>query len=68
MPDTASPPVARSPALQGWGACHGASYGDLNEAFHVGRFSDIPDARWEEVMAWFKQQIEAAEKRQRRYP
>jgi hypothetical protein len=40
-----------------------AIYGDLNAAFHVGRFSDIPDAQWAEVAAWFQQRIDSAQKR-----
>lgn len=38
-------------------------YGELNAAFHVGRYSDIPDTRWTEVAAWLKPRIEAAERR-----
>lgn len=38
-------------------------YADLNTAFHVGRYSDIPDAQWPQVAVWFKQRIDAAEKR-----
>jgi hypothetical protein len=34
-------------------------YGDLNAAFHVGRYSDIPDAQWAEVTAWFQARITA---------
>jgi len=40
-------------------------YGDLNAAFHVGRYSDIPDAQWTEVAAWFQARIAVAEKRHR---
>lgn len=42
-------------------------YAELNDAFHVGRYSDIPDDRWLDVTAWFKMRIEAAE-RKRRHP
>lgn len=38
-------------------------YSDLNAAFHVGKYSEIPDAQWPQVAAWFKQRIDAAEKR-----
>lgn len=38
-------------------------YSDLNAAFHVGRYSDIPAASWPQVTAWFQQRITAAEKR-----
>jgi hypothetical protein len=41
-------------------------YSDLNTAFHVGRYSDIPDAQWTEVVVWLQARIEAADKRQRR--
>jgi hypothetical protein len=41
-------------------------YGDLNTAFHVGRYSDIPDASWPQVALWFQQRINAAEKRHNR--
>src|SRR5262249_53941338 len=35
-------------------------YGDLNAAFHVGRYSDILDAHWSEITAWFQQRTSAA--------
>jgi hypothetical protein len=38
-------------------------YGDLNAAFHVGRYSDIADALWAEVAGWFQARTAAAEKR-----
>jgi hypothetical protein len=41
-------------------------YSDLNAAFHVGRYSDIPDAQWAEVAVWFQRRITAAEKRHNR--
>jgi hypothetical protein len=37
--------------------------GDLNAAFHVGRYSDIPDAQWAEVAAWLQARIAATVKR-----
>jgi hypothetical protein len=40
-----------------------AIYGELNAAFHVGKYSDIPDTRWAEVAAWFSQRTEAADRR-----
>jgi hypothetical protein len=43
-----------------------AIYGELNAAFHVGKYSDIPDARWAEVVGWFNPRIEAAELRYHR--
>jgi hypothetical protein len=45
------------------GFAYGAIYGEMNEAFRVGKFSDIPDVRWEEVVAWLAARIKAAEKR-----
>lgn len=45
------------------GIAYATIYSDLNAAFHVGRYSDIPDARWAEIVAWFGQRISAAEKR-----
>lgn len=37
-------------------------YGELNAAFHVGKYSDIPAARWPDVLAWFKARVDAAER------
>lgn len=41
-------------------------YGELNAAFHVGKYSDIPAARWPDVLVWFKARIDAAERRHTR--
>jgi len=46
------------------GMSYAAIYGDLNAAFHVGRYSDLPDARWAEITAWFERRITAALRRQ----
>jgi hypothetical protein len=40
-------------------------YGDLNAAFHVGRYSDIPDVQWVEIAAWLQTRIDSAQKRRR---
>jgi hypothetical protein len=40
-------------------------YGDLNATFHVGKYSDIPEASWQEVTAWFSARITASERRRR---
>ncbi|HEV2459903.1 MAG TPA: BRO family protein [Ktedonobacterales bacterium] len=40
-------------------------YGDLNTAFHVGRYGDIPNAQWAEVAAWLQARMAAAEKQRR---
>ena len=49
------------------GRAYATIYGDLNAAFHVARYSDIPEARWPEIVAWFKTRIEAAEKQRGRH-
>ena len=41
-------------------------YGELNTHFHVGKYSDIADAQWEAVLAWFQVRLDAAEKRRNR--
>ncbi|HUY75740.1 MAG TPA: Bro-N domain-containing protein, partial [Ktedonobacterales bacterium] len=33
-------------------------YGELNTHFHVGKYSDIPDAEWEAVVAWFRVRLD----------
>ena len=38
-------------------------YTDLNSSFRVGKYSDIPDAAWQDVTAWFSARIAAAERR-----
>jgi hypothetical protein len=38
-------------------------YTDLNRSFRVGKYSDIPDARWPDVAQWFSARIAAAERR-----
>ncbi|MGH2515473.1 MAG: hypothetical protein ACRDHP_07440, partial [Ktedonobacterales bacterium] len=45
------------------GFAYATVYGELNEAFRVARYNDIPDARWEEVAAWLTVRINAAERR-----
>jgi len=44
------------------GQSYGAIYDELRQAFHVGKYSDIPNARWPEVAAWLKARIERARK------
>jgi len=48
------------------GRAYATIYGDLNAAFHVGKYTDIAAARWPEIAAWFKTRIEAAEQRNNR--
>ena len=38
-------------------------YTELGEHFHVAKYDQIADARWEEVAEWFRVRIAAAEKR-----
>lgn len=38
-------------------------YGELNTAFHVGKYDQIADASWDEVVQWFTTRIRAAERR-----
>ncbi|MGO8949290.1 MAG: Bro-N domain-containing protein [Ktedonobacterales bacterium] len=39
-------------------------YSDLNQAFHVGKYSDIRESEWFQVEHWFTTRINAAKKRQ----
>lgn len=48
------------------GISYGTIYADLNASFHVGRYSDSPDAEWERVTAWLQQCIATAERRKER--
>jgi hypothetical protein len=48
------------------GIAYATIYGDLNATFHVGKYSDIPDANWPQVATWFQQRIDAGEKRRSR--
>ncbi len=47
------------------GFAYATIYGELNAAFHVGKYSDIADARWPEIAAWFKTRIDTAERHNR---
>jgi antirepressor protein len=38
-------------------------YSELNAAFHVGKYDQIPDASWDEVAQWFATRIHAVERR-----
>jgi hypothetical protein len=35
-------------------------YSDLNAAFHVGKYSDIPETEWATVATWFQRRIDTA--------
>lgn len=43
-----------------------AIYADLYDHFHVAKYSDVPDAQWPEVAAWFQARIVAGERRRGR--
>jgi hypothetical protein len=47
------------------GLAYATIYSDLNAAFHVGRYSDIPDAHWSEIATWFQQRLDAAQGRRK---
>jgi hypothetical protein len=47
------------------GLAYATIYAELNDAFHVGRYADIPEAEWPRVVAWLQARIAAAERRQR---
>jgi len=46
------------------GSAFATIYGDLNAAFHVGRYSDIPESEWERVVAWLQARLGATLRRQ----
>ena len=48
------------------GISHATLYCDLNAALHVGKYSDIADAHWTDLAAWFTTRIEAEERRRAR--
>lgn len=45
------------------GFSYATIYGELNAAFHVGKYDQIADASWDEVARWFTTRISAAERR-----
>jgi hypothetical protein len=45
------------------GSSFGAIYSELNAAFHVGKYGDIPDAPWDDVATWFRQFLDTAKRR-----
>ncbi|WIG59666.1 MAG: hypothetical protein OJF49_002413 [Ktedonobacterales bacterium] len=47
------------------GHSHAMIYNDLRQAFHVGKYSDIPENDWLRVVEWFRVRIAAAEKQRR---
>jgi hypothetical protein len=48
------------------GMTYGAAYAELGRAFQVASYRDIPESRWDEVAAWFRQRMEPAERRRDR--
>jgi hypothetical protein len=50
--------VKRLHDLSGIG--YASVYGELNHDFHVGKYTEIPDAQWSDVAAWFKRRLDAA--------
>ena len=48
------------------GFTYASIYADLGDHFHVAKYDQIPEARWQDVATWFRGRIEAAEKRFRR--
>jgi len=50
-------------AMPGTGDSFATIYSGLNAAFHVGKYSDIIDARWAEGVGWLQQRIDTAERR-----
>ena len=42
------------------GMTYGAVYAELGRAFKVAAYKDIPDARWDDVVAWFQERLAAA--------
>jgi hypothetical protein len=40
-------------------------YAELGGHFHVAKYDQIPEARWEDVTEWFRVRIAAAEKRRK---
>jgi hypothetical protein len=45
------------------GFAYSTIYAELNQAFHVGKYDQIPDEAWHEVTAWFTTRTNAAERR-----
>jgi P22_AR N-terminal domain len=42
------------------GRPHAAIYNDVRQAFHVGRYTDLPESRWTEIATWFQERIDRA--------
>lgn len=46
------------------GAAYATIYAELGEHFHVAKYDQMPESRWQEVSAWFKVRLDAAARRQ----
>jgi hypothetical protein len=44
------------------GKRHAMIYDELRRSFHVAKYDQLPEARWAEVIAWFRPRIQAAER------
>jgi len=49
----------------GLGLPHAHVYNELHQSFRVGRYDQIPEARWPDVVVWFRPRTEAARKASR---
>jgi hypothetical protein len=47
------------------GIAYPTIYYDLQQAFHVSKFEQVPDERWPDVAEWFRQRIDAAQRRKK---
>lgn len=41
------------------GMSYGAVYAELGRAFKVAAYKDIPEARWDDVVSWFRERLAA---------
>jgi hypothetical protein len=48
------------------GMTYGAAYAELGRAFQVASYRDIPESRWDDVAAWFRERLEPAARRRDR--
>lgn len=44
------------------GYAYATIYAELGQHFHVAKYDQIPEARWEEVAQWFRVRLAAAER------
>jgi BRO family, N-terminal domain len=48
------------------GYAYATIYVELGQHFHVAKYDQIPEARWEEIAEWFRVRLDAAERRRSR--